>query len=150
MIRRKKEAQRNRRLEPNEEAKLLRVAKLHLQAMIIAALESCCQEGELLTLRWSDVSLTRAEITLRAENTTDREDRTIPISGRLRRVMEARLLDADDQPLPPSAYVFGDEIGGRVGSIKRAWQTTVLKRTATSQSGSGRRRKDRTTREPQN
>ena len=30
-------------------------------------------------------------------------------------------------PFPPSAYVFGDEIGERVGSVRRAWQTAVLR-----------------------
>ena len=33
----------------------------HLQALILAALETCCREGELLTLRWSDVALQRGE-----------------------------------------------------------------------------------------
>jgi hypothetical protein len=127
VVRRKKEAQRNRRLEPDEEEKLLRAAKPHLRALIIAALESCCREGELLTLQWTDVSLARDEMTIRAENAKDREDRTIPISSRLRWVFEVRRHDADGRPFPPSAYVFGNEVGRRVGSVKRAWQTTVLK-----------------------
>ena len=83
--------------------------------------------GELLTLQWTDVSLARDEMTIRAENAKDREDRTIPISSRLRRVLEARRHDAGGRPFPPSAYVFGNEVGRRVGSVKRAWQTTVLK-----------------------
>lgn len=33
----------------------------------------------------------------------------------------------DGQPLPASAYVFGDACGGRVLSIKRAWQMAVLR-----------------------
>src|SRR5258708_20067622 len=57
----------------------------------------------------------------------DREDRTIPISSRLLRVFEVRRHDADGRPFPPSAYVFGNEVGRRVASVKRAWQTTVLK-----------------------
>jgi integrase len=51
VIHRKKEAQRHRRLEPGEEDKLLRSAGPHLQAMIVAALETCSRQGELLTLR---------------------------------------------------------------------------------------------------
>ena len=127
VVRRKKEAQRSRRLEPDEEEKLLPAAKPHLQALIIAALESCCREGELLTLQWTDVSLARDEMTIRAENAKDREDRTIPISSRLRRILEVRRHDADGRAFPPSAYVFGNEVGRRVGSVKRAWQTTVLR-----------------------
>jgi integrase len=54
--------------------------------LIIAALETCCREGELLSLQWSDVSLDRRELFLRAAKTKDREDRVIPISRRLRAV----------------------------------------------------------------
>jgi integrase len=34
---------------------------------------------------------------------------------------------ADDQELPPMAYVFGNELGERVLTIKRAWEATVLR-----------------------
>jgi integrase len=73
------------------------------------------------------VSLSRGEITLRAENTKDREDRTIPISSRFRQMLEMRRNDPEGSPFPPSGYVFGDEVGHRLGSIKRAWQTSVLR-----------------------
>jgi integrase len=33
----------------------------------------------------------------------------------------------DGEPHTLEAYVFGDEAGGRVRSIKRAWETTVLR-----------------------
>ena len=127
VIRRRKEAQRHRRLEPGEEERLVRAARPHLRAVIVAALETCCREGELLSLRWADVSLARGEIILRAELTKARERRIIPISGRLRQMLETRRNDSDGRPLPPSAHVFGGEIGRRVGSIKRAWQTAVLR-----------------------
>jgi integrase len=90
VIRRKKEAQRHRRLEPGEEDKLLRSAGPHLQAMIVAAIETCSRQGELLTLQWGDVSLPRGEIILRAEHTKDRENRIIPISSRCREVLAMR------------------------------------------------------------
>jgi integrase len=51
VIRRKKEAQRHRRLEPGEEDKLLRSAGPHLQGLIVAALETCGRQGELLCLQ---------------------------------------------------------------------------------------------------
>jgi integrase len=127
VIRRKKEAQRHRRLEPGEEDKLLRSAEPHLQALIVAALETCGRQGELLTLRWGDVSLARGEIILRAEHTKDRENRIIPISSRFREVLEMRRDSPAGVPFPSSAYVFGDEIGQRVGNVRRAWQTAVLR-----------------------
>jgi hypothetical protein len=47
VVRRGGEAQQ---AEPRKEG-LLRAAKPHLQAMIAAALDTCCREGELLKLR---------------------------------------------------------------------------------------------------
>jgi len=127
VVRRRKETQRHRRLEPGEEERLLAAAEPHLRAVIIAALETCCRQGELLSLRWVDVSLARGEIVLRAELTKDREKRVIPISSRLGEVLDMRRNDPDGRPLPPMAYVFGDEIGRRIGHVRRAWQTAVLK-----------------------
>ena len=127
IVRRKKETQRHRRLEPGEEEKLLAAAEPHLRAVIVAALETCCRQGELLSLRWADVSLVRSEVVLRPEHTKDREKRVIPISSRLRDVLEAGRNDPDGRTLLPMAYVFGDEIGRRILSVRRAWQTAVLK-----------------------
>jgi hypothetical protein len=127
VIRRKKEAQRHRRLEPGEEDKLLRSAEPHLQVLIVAALETCGRQGELVTLRWGDVSLERGEIILRAEHTKNRENRILPISTRFRKVLEMRRDSPAGVPLPPSAHVFGDEIGQRIGNVRRAWQTAVLR-----------------------
>jgi integrase len=89
-------------------------------AKIIAARETCGRQGELLNLRWGDVSLARGEIILRAEHTKDRENRTLPISSRFRKVLEMRCDSPTGVPFPPSAYVFGDEIGQRVGTYLNA------------------------------
>jgi integrase len=106
---------------------LLKAAGQHLQRVIIAALETCCRLGELLQLQWRDVSLARGEIHLRGEKTKTRTDRIIPISTRLRGVLEMVRNDPAGEPFGPGCYVFGDETGRRVRSIKRAWQTAVLK-----------------------
>ncbi len=127
VIRRRKEASRRRRLHPGQEERLLQAAGLHMQRLIIAALETCCREGELLSLQWRDVSLDRGELILRATKTKDREDRVVPISQRLRAVLEMVRFDPAGEPMPPAAYPFGDELGQRAGDTKRAWQTTVLK-----------------------
>lgn len=78
-------------------------------------------------LQWGNVSIERGEIILRAEHTKDRENRILPISSRLRRVSEMRRDSPAGVPFPPSACVFGDEIGQRVGNVRRAWQTAVLR-----------------------
>jgi integrase len=49
----------------------------------------------------------------------------VPLSGELRSILQRRRLDPAGQPIPPDGYVFGDEIGRRRGSIKKAWMLTL-------------------------
>ena len=134
-IKRKKGAKRERRLVPDEidhgrvtvpgeERRLLDHATPWLRTLIIAALETCCRRGELLSLRWRDVSLGRLEITLRAENTKDDELRRLPLSPRLAGVIGMLRLDPTGQPHPPDAHVFGNRIGQPIKDPKKAWMKT--------------------------
>jgi integrase len=126
-IRREKPARRSRRLEPGEEDRLLAAAGPRLQRLIVAALETTCRLGELLTLRRRDVDLDRREITIRAENAKDGETRILPISSRLLAILEMAKLDPSGHELKPSAFIFGDGTGEPVTTIKRAWVTCVLR-----------------------
>ena len=131
-LRREQHARRSRRLrpdvltdqgvmaEPGEERALLAVASPRLQRFIIAAIETGCRQGELLTLRWSDVNLERRELTIRAEHAKDAETRVLPISSRLAGVLEMATLDPAGRKLPPEAFVFGDGIERPIGAGARA------------------------------
>ena len=125
-IKREKHAKRNRRLEIGEEGRLLAVAPPHLQRLIIAALETGCRRGELLALTWRDVNLQRREITVRAETSKTRTARVLPVSARLAAVLEMARLDPAGQAYTLEAFVFG-ELGQRLKTFKRAWQTAVVK-----------------------
>lgn len=127
VLKRTKHAQRHRRLEPDEEAKLLEHAGAHLQRLIIAAIETCCRRGELLSLQWRNVSLERLELTIQAENSKTRTGRVLPISARLKAVLEMVTTDATGKTHAADHFVFGDVTGGQVKDVKRAWQTCVLK-----------------------
>lgn len=48
----------------------------------------------------------------------------MPISRLLRAVLDQRRNDPAGKELPSDAYVFGDDIGRRRGSIKTAWRLT--------------------------
>jgi integrase len=138
-VRRKKHAQRNRRLhpdvvnakdvvtEPGEEKRLLEAANPWMQRLIIAALDTGCRRGELLALQWADVSLAKGELTIRAENAKTKRRRVLPISPRLRGVLVLMQTGPEGKEWPPHAYVFGNEIGERVGDPKTAWQVCVLR-----------------------
>ena len=78
----------------------------------------------LLSLQWQEVSLTRNELTVRAEKAKDGETRTLPISARLKAVLEMVKVAPDGKEHSPAGYVFGDAVGGRVLGPKKTWATT--------------------------
>lgn len=138
------EHSRGRRLDADtdEESKLLRACAPHLRAVVECALETGMRRGEILSLQWSQVEgMTvkargdeysviwdpRAELVLPWAKTKTRRDRRIPISGRLRAILEMRRFDPAGRPHQPAAYVFGNELGQRVSDVKRAWMTAVLR-----------------------
>jgi integrase len=125
-IKRSKAARRNRRLEPGEEQRLIAVAQPHLQNLIIAAIETGMRLGELLGLTWHDVHLERREILLPAERTKTRTARHVPMSARLAAVLEMARLDPAGDAYGPADFVFG-VVGRPVKSVKRAWQTAVVR-----------------------
>jgi integrase len=137
---REKGQQRSRRLVPDvanekgeittpgEERRLLAVARPHLQRLIIAALESACRLGELLQLQWKDVDLARGRLVLKGTSNKTGKSRTIPISQRLRSILELiRTNPLTGKNQLPTAYVFGTATGEPIGTYKKAWETALLK-----------------------
>jgi integrase len=112
-------------IQASEEDRLIRHADERLQRLIIAALESCARQGELIELQWAQIE--RDWIRLDAEDTKDGEHRYVPITSRLRAVLAMVRFDPAGRPFPPSAYVFGNEVGERLPFPKKAWETTLLR-----------------------
>ena len=135
-----REPPRSRRLnvDTDEEAHLVAVCGPHLRAVMEAALETGLRHGEISSLQWTQVEglsvqggtltwASRAELVLPWLKTKTRRARRIPISSRLKSILEMRRFDPAGAPLPLDSYVFGTEVGTRVKSSKRAWETAVLK-----------------------
>jgi integrase len=118
---------RERRLEVGEWERLFAAANPHLQALMTAAIETGCRVGELLSLQWQSVRFDLNELHLRAKDTKARRSRDLPISQRLRALLEMRRLQEDGTAWWPTAYVFGDETGARIKSVKTAWDTARLR-----------------------
>lgn len=113
------ETPRDRRLSGDEEARLLAAANPRLYALIVAALMTGCRKGELLTLRWSQV--TDKGIRLSAADTKTAKARTVPMTPRLKAVLAMRKTAPDGKEHAPDCYVFGNEVGEQVKCIKTAW-----------------------------
>jgi integrase len=105
-----------------DEAKLLKVAEPLLRDLAVFMLDTCCRPGEGLNLQWQDVDFLRREVTIRPEKAKTRDGRCLPLTERLLAILKVRRLDPDGKQLPPAAYVFGDEVGGRVASVRRQWE----------------------------
>jgi integrase len=121
-IKLQREEKRTRRLQPGEEARLLAAVEHDaLNAIIMAALDTGMRRGELLSLQWWQVG---DALLLPATKTKAHADRRVPISTRLRGVLDARRNDPAGEPLPPAAYVFGDELGRRRRSLHTVWRST--------------------------
>ena len=119
-----KDQGRTRRLEPGEEMKLLEYAPAHLHALITAALETGMRRGELLALRWRDVKWASDLLLLPAEITKTAEARDVPMTRRLKAVLELRKHAPDGSEHGPSAFVFGNEVGEQIDDIRNAWLET--------------------------
>ena len=122
-----KGSRRSRRLEPGEEGRLLAAAGPWLQRLIIGAIETGMRRGELLQLTWRDVDLARRELVVRAATSKTRTMRRLPISQRLAGVLAMCRHDPLGQPFGPEAFVFGDAIGRRVRTPKKAFAVATLK-----------------------
>jgi integrase len=128
VIRLDPETPRERRFRSEkDEARLLKAADPQLRAVIVAMLDTCCRPGELLSLQWRDVDLEHREITIRSEKTKTRRGRVLPISSRLLAILQMRRHDPAGCPFPPDAYVFGDELGRQVTSVRAAWEDARAK-----------------------
>ncbi len=86
-------------------------------ALVVAALETSCRVGELLSLQWSQVRWAQNEIHLPAGKTKSKKPRYLPISSRLRAVLEMRRTDPAGGELPADAYLFGNELGEPIKSV---------------------------------
>jgi integrase len=115
-LNRQAETSRERRLDPGEYEKLIEAAvgDTHVRDMLIAACETGCRSGELLSLQWRQVRMHDQSILLMAVKTKTNTTRVIPMTSRLKAVLEFRRLDPAGEEFGPDAYVFGNEVGERV------------------------------------
>jgi integrase len=110
---------RHRRLQGDEEAKLLAAAAAAdplMRARLIVALDTGMRRGEMLLVQNKDVLWPERLIRVLAPNTKSRKERKIPISTqRLSKVLEQRAF------LGPDAYIVGGEFGEPQQDFRGAW-----------------------------
>jgi integrase len=121
------ETTRERRLDPGDEEKLIAVSSPRMQALVIAALETGCRVGELLSLQWREVRWEESCLVLQAAKTKTNESRAVPMTSRLRAVLEMRKHDPRGQEFGAECYVFGNAVGEKISysTFKISWRKTL-------------------------
>lgn len=117
-----KEQPRSRRLEGDEEDRLIQNAGSHLRALIVAALETACRKGELLALRWRDVKWDQNVLLIPEDSSKTAEPRDVPMTRRLRALLEMRRHCPDGEEHGQESYVFGNDVGEKIRDIRAAWE----------------------------
>ena len=79
-----------------------------------------------MSLRWRQVRFDLNESPLRSDHTKARRPWDLPMSQTLRARLEMRY-DPDDEIFPGDANPFGDELGGQIKSVQKAWSTLRLR-----------------------
>lgn len=110
---------RFRFLEAGEAEALIGEAAAHLKPLIVCALHTGGRRGELLSLRWEDVDLSRRVLFFTATNTKSGKQRELPIDDELLAVLQEqrkrRFLGGAARD-----YVFTHR-GKRLGSVRTAF-----------------------------
>lgn len=112
------EVMRERILSRDEEARLLAACegkRAHLKAILICALDTGMRQGEIFSLKWSDVDLTERDIHIQAFNTKTMKARSVSITKRLAHEL-AELWDRN-KPKPD------DLVFGILDTVKRSFKT---------------------------
>ena len=88
--------------------------------MVLLALNTGMRQGELFSLAWESVDLTRKTVTVLASHSKGNTTRTIPLNP------EALAVLTTIKPNPARGLVFKSPVtGGRFNNVKKAWALIV-------------------------
>lgn len=105
-------------------------AGTRLVALLTLAFDLGGRMGELLALKWGDVLRDEQRVCFRAVERGARKNgkpRRVPMTPRVRALLDVLRYDSDGKEWPSTAYVMGDAIGERVTNVRKAWVTAVLR-----------------------
>ena len=98
----------------------------HLTPIVLVALNTGLRKGELFNLRWTDVDLVGAQLTVRGEGAKSGQTRHVPLNAEALETADTSGAPADSTTL--DGYVFPgrvDSNDGRLDDVKKAWVPIV-------------------------
>jgi len=90
----------------------------HLRPLVLLALNTGLRRGELFSLRWSDIDLDGAMLTVRAAAAKSGDSRRVPLNAEAVGTLEG--WHRQNKPAA-AAYVFPGEEGARLTNVNKAW-----------------------------
>lgn len=98
-----------------------------LREAAVSANYLACSGAKSNTRRMRTANALPTAFLLNPEKTKDGEPRRMPLGSTLAAVLNLRRHQLNGKLFGPEAYVFGNEVGERIGTVRKAWETTVLK-----------------------
>jgi integrase len=93
----------------------------HLTSIVLLALNTGLRKGEIFGLRWTDVDLMRAQVTVRGDGAKSGQTRYVPLNGEALDVLRSWQRTTDRR-----GYVFpGRAEGEPLDDVKKAWLPVV-------------------------
>lgn len=118
----KEPRQRLRYLEPEEEYRLLGAAPEPLRSIILAGIHCGLRlHSEALTLRWSDVDLSRRTLTVQAGYAKNGQTRTVPLNSAIHASLSRLKVEAR------SEFVFTTRTGKPYDSIRTGFESACTR-----------------------
>ena len=91
----------------------------HLKPMVIVSLNTGVRRGELFNLKWADINLDSAMLTVMGEGAKSGETRHIPLNDDALHALETWGRGE------PTEYVFPGENGTRMTSVRSSWEKVL-------------------------
>ena len=94
----------------------------YLKPVVSMAYHTGMRKEEILSLQWNQVDLMDGKISLRSEDTKNRESRIIYLEGELLETIHWQRAFRD-RKFPSCPWVFFNKEGERIGSFRKSWAT---------------------------
>jgi integrase len=108
--------------EHQEYLALRKALPAYLKPVVTIAYCTGMRREEVLSLQWSQVDLMEGKITLKAEDTKNKQARVIYMEGELLEVIHFQRALRDSK-FPECSWVFFNQEGERIGSFRKSWAT---------------------------
>jgi len=95
----------------------------HLKPAVLVSLNTGLRRGELLKLRWENISFEQRMLTVVGNTSKTGKTRHIPLNDEALNTLKKW----KDQPGLKSAYVFGDSTGEPLQGMKTSWQNLLVR-----------------------